>query len=627
MSLLDVNINEAKEFFGINFWGVLADTQAFAHMLIKAKGIILNHNKGFGNFIMFRIILRPLTSILSRPHDLLPATNCRGAKNETSHLSAALHIGQLKSGARFVPSSHLHVPSYGGTAGKRGRTRRSRFEFSEPSQEKLSDDVASEGVGKELLPSCGKQSLVSEDLAKETTPLLSVKQQPDTVSEIHSLPAKRARSTRTNIQLPGVEDENAEQVAKTGPQHPKPEPPKRLCASLLEPKVEEPEQVSPATWSRKRQIGCGVDKNRHQLKRARLTRKNVALFNRMARKNEANKASASASLESAVGLSTTKTTSTTSTGFDVRARKNGMLDPRSSKPPTNLKDLEKRHTQSRGSASPTESAYKGYVDTVERAGNEATMVVEASERLLKRYPNGGYTRSFKRAFTAFPKDVGFNNGLTTPQPDFVEGLEMQDYLPFPVDEHVNGAVLYMDDRYSVTLPHIAGEWKGPDGRITEATLQSGYDGAALVYARNQALSLIGKPDPPGHAEVTTFTTDGANINFYAHYAALSGDDTLEYHQYRYASVNLIDNHLEHKRGYRGVRNEQDHARKESCALRDQLMDYWRQHRDALQPITERAPLPVADATFEETNAGEDEAIIRWLSSLASPHSPRLLSHT
>ncbi|KAJ2995437.1 hypothetical protein NUW58_g1274 [Xylaria curta] len=545
MSLLDVNINEAKEFFGINFWGVLADTQAFAHMLIKAKGIILNHNLS---------LLHTCTFLLM-----------------------------------------------GGTAGKRGRTRRSRFEFSEPSQEKLSDDVASEGVGKELLPSCGKQSLVSEDLAKETTPLLSVKQQPDTVSEIHSLPAKRARSTRTNIQLPGVEDENAEQVAKTGPQHPKPEPPKRLCASLLEPKVEEPEQVSPATWSRKRQIGCGVDKNRHQLKRARLTRKNVALFNRMARKNEANKASASASLESAVGLSTTKTTSTTSTGFDVRARKNGMLDPRSSKPPTNLKDLEKRHTQSRGSASPTESAYKGYVDTVERAGNEATMVVEAN--------------------------VGFNNGLTTPQPDFVEGLEMQDYLPFPVDEHVNGAVLYMDDRYSVTLPHIAGEWKGPDGRITEATLQSGYDGAALVYARNQALSLIGKPDPPGHAEVTTFTTDGANINFYAHYAALSGDDTLEYHQYRYASVNLIDNHLEHKRGYRGVRNEQDHARKESCALRDQLMDYWRQHRDALQPITERAPLPVADATFEETNAGEDEAIIRWLSSLASPHSPRLLSHT
>ncbi len=44
----------------------------------------------------------------------------------------------------------------------------------------------------------------------------------------------------------------------------------------------------------------------------------------------------------------------------------------------------------------------------------------------------------------------------------------------------------------MTLPHIAGEWKGPDGSMKEATLQSGYDGAALVYARNQALAHQGK---------------------------------------------------------------------------------------------------------------------------------------
>ncbi|KAI1159137.1 putative short-chain dehydrogenase/reductase [Nemania serpens] len=44
MPLLDVNINEAKEFFDVNFWAALAVTQAFAPMVIKSKGIILNHS-------------------------------------------------------------------------------------------------------------------------------------------------------------------------------------------------------------------------------------------------------------------------------------------------------------------------------------------------------------------------------------------------------------------------------------------------------------------------------------------------------------------------------------------------------------------------------------------------------
>jgi hypothetical protein len=146
--------------------------------------------------------------------------------------------------------------------------------------------------------------------------------------------------------------------------------------------------------------------------------------------------------------------------------------------------------------------YNDYVDRVEGADNEATMVFEVGGQLLKKYLKG-YKRAFSQAFTGFPKDVGFNNGLSTPQPDFAEGLEMQEYLPFPVDEHVNGAVLYKDNPRPLTLPHLAGEWKGCGKDMNDARLQSAYDGTTLVYARNQALSLIEKPDPPGHAEVTT----------------------------------------------------------------------------------------------------------------------------
>lgn len=42
MPLLDANIEEAKKLFDVNVWGLLAVTQAFAPMLVRSKGVILN---------------------------------------------------------------------------------------------------------------------------------------------------------------------------------------------------------------------------------------------------------------------------------------------------------------------------------------------------------------------------------------------------------------------------------------------------------------------------------------------------------------------------------------------------------------------------------------------------------
>lgn len=42
MPTLDVDINEGKRLFDVNFWGALAVTQAFVPMLIAAKGTIVN---------------------------------------------------------------------------------------------------------------------------------------------------------------------------------------------------------------------------------------------------------------------------------------------------------------------------------------------------------------------------------------------------------------------------------------------------------------------------------------------------------------------------------------------------------------------------------------------------------
>ncbi|KAJ9155682.1 Heterokaryon incompatibility protein [Pleurostoma richardsiae] len=440
----------------------------------------------------------------------------------------------------------------------KARTRRSRATPSEAVQARLLDAAADKGAE---IPRV--QTQVNGGLARNASPEETAKRQPDARSEGNPLPVKRSGLTRTGAQRPGVGE--AVQADKTTRQHLKPTPFKHRDTSLPGPKVERQQQVPqvPRLW--KRQIDGDGDDTGHQLKRARLTRKNLARFDRMVKKGM-NKRSASASAPpaSTADSSSTKTVSTTSSGFAVRAHRNGILDPLSSKPPVNLAEIHEQHARSRATASPPEARFKRYARTVSKAGNEATMVHVA----------------FNRAFTAFPKNVGFNSGLSTPQPDFTEGLEMQEYDPFPVEEHVSGAVLYKDDPYSVTLPHLAGEWKGPDGKVR------------------------------------TFTTDGTNINFYAHYAAPEEEDgTLKYHQYQYASTNIKDTYQGHKDGRKGIRNQQDHARDQSYALKDQLKNHWKQRRrGGLQPIAEGThldglvedPLPAQDSTPLEDDGEVEE---------------------
>ncbi|RSL83535.1 hypothetical protein CEP52_016691 [Fusarium oligoseptatum] len=389
--------------------------------------------------------------------------------------------------------------------------------------------------------------------------------------------------------------------------------PDLLQAELL-PTQEEQVPANPP--SRKRQLDSDDDAEprtkrvwttRLTSEPARLTRQNLARLNKLGNNYKGSK-KGSIHRDSTTESSSTETLSTTASEFATQARENGILDPFSSKPPMNLEEIHRRLARTRATASPPESAYEDYAHTVGTAPNEATIVIEASGRLLKEYPRKGYKKVFKQAFTGYPKDVGFNNGLSAPQPDFIEGVEAEEYRPFLIDRHVRGAVLYKDNPHSITLPHIAGEWTGPDGSMAEARMQAAYDGAALVYARNQALDAAKEPYLAGHAKVTTFTTDGNNLNLFAHYAAETEDGTLEYHQYLIKSLSLMDSHAGYKEGRKQLRNAQDLAREESYALRDELKDYWRQPRDSLHPIAEGVPpLSVPDLEpLDTTHAYEDE---------------------
>jgi hypothetical protein len=296
----------------------------------------------------------------------------------------------------------------------------------------------------------------------------------------------------------------------------------------------------------------------------------------MSRVKEAKKTSDSASSEY-TGEPTTTEFPSLSSGFAMKAYQNGIFTPSSSKPPVNSQHIRKRYTRSRGTASPTEIDYQAYIESI-TGQNETGIAAAVNARLLKQYNVGGYHKAFNRALTGFPKNVGFNNALPTPRPDFVEGLWVTQYESFPVED-IQGAVIYKDNPISITLPHLAGEFKGVGKDLQKAMLQSAYDGALLVHSRNQALSYLKKPDPEGSAEITTFTTDGTILNFFAHYATPGENGSLRYHQSQLRSISLTDSYKSFKEGRTALRNTQDYAYELSRDLCDQLKKVWGQRRN------------------------------------------------
>lgn len=52
MPLLDVSLEEAKALYDLNVWAVLALTQAFAPMLVKARGTVVNINSVAAKLIL-----------------------------------------------------------------------------------------------------------------------------------------------------------------------------------------------------------------------------------------------------------------------------------------------------------------------------------------------------------------------------------------------------------------------------------------------------------------------------------------------------------------------------------------------------------------------------------------------
>lgn len=310
-----------------------------------------------------------------------------------------------------------------------------------------------------------------------------------------------------------------------------------------------------------------------------------------------------------------QTTSTTDSGFQDIVFQNGVLNPNCSKPPANIELIQERIDRSRETASPSESDYRCFAAAIRRAPNEASVLYETSV-LLQRYNEPGYHKSYNQAFSNFPKNVGFNNDLSAAQPDMVEGLDLTQFDPFPAREQLGGAATVYAGPEATTLAHLAGEWKGPGKDMILAQTQAAYDGACMVYGRNQARSFLESPDPAGHAYVQTFTTDGTTLNTFAHYSSET-QGQLKYHQFPTSSSLLISSHEDFKKSRQRLRNLQDNAKQTSENLRDELNKKWSKNQrldededEAYEDSYELVPpiastgIPAETADFTNCNSYE-----------------------
>jgi hypothetical protein len=200
---------------------------------------------------------------------------------------------------------------------------------------------------------------------------------------------------------------------------------------------------------------------------------------------------------------------------------------------------------------------------------------------------------YNQALNDFPKSVGFNTGLSAPQPDMIEGLDLREFKPFPVRQELGGAAVPTSENNATTLPHLAGKWKARGKDMIQAQTQAAYNGACMVYGRQKARLYLESPDPAGHAYVQTFTTDGTTLNTFVHYSSES-QDQVKYHQYPTSSSFLISSYKDFKQSRQRLRNQQDDANEAAETLRDELNKKWLANHQS--HVSSSVPAETADPT-------------------------------
>jgi len=164
---------------------------------------------------------------------------------------------------------------------------------------------------------------------------------------------------------------------------------------------------------------------------------------------------------------------------------------------------------------------------------------------------------------------GFNKGLSMAKVDAVEGF-LQRSFKAPIDR-INGAIC-TNDVYSLALPHLLIEFKGPEGSMLVGRSQCAYDAAFAVYGHDEAMKSLGK-HVTNDKKVIVFSmsTNGELTDIFGHFATTKDTGDIIYYQCRLVRLPcLADEYEDFKKACSIIHNLQHLARQRSATLRDML---------------------------------------------------------
>jgi hypothetical protein len=312
-----------------------------------------------------------------------------------------------------------------------------------------------------------------------------------------------------------------------------------------------------------------------QLRKTKLTHKNLKIFEKEMAKTRKTPGGDSGS-GTATSSSKSKNTTTTDKKFGERLYQNGVrFIPANVQPPEDLEAVKQYLDRDRDSQSANEDDYREYIEETRYADNEECVLVNVWPLLAKK-PRGqsGYHQNLNFPWTEVESAVTAD--ASDPKPDVSESFRHSQYPPEAVE--ALGPAL-APTTYSAAMPRLCIELKGPDGLMPCATKQAAYDGAVMVDAAWEAHQYMAKPADEfiGKTQALTGAVNGSLLYIYANHAiSLEADATkpypekLQYHQV-FAKGLMPDASLEEfQKARKTVRNAQDWAREKASQNKDDL---------------------------------------------------------
>lgn len=309
--------------------------------------------------------------------------------------------------------------------------------------------------------------------------------------------------------------------------------------------------------------------------------------------------------ESSKTSSRSKSVSTTDPQFARIAEENGILDRFDSIDPVNFDEVRTRLEQSRNSPAPDLQEFEDFRKRIQLSQNEQG-VAQAIMPLLCRRTGEGYTQIYDQKFSMFPSNVGFNDGLSSAKPDFIEAYTVSKFKPYPLIRRLGGSAVPVPGGRPIALAHIAGEFKRLSGDMECAMCQAAYDAATLIYGRQQACLAIGKPDEAKITCVGTFVSNGDQVHISVHYATNHASGQTVYHHCPVFSDNFLLNHASFTLTRKHLRNLQEWAMGNATSLKTDLIA----HYEASQARARESLVPViSEEALVEKPVGPQEGVL------------------